>query len=1023
MAVIESLLQFLSTGTLLGALLLLLVLYLLSSGSRSQKEGKEPPGPKPLPLLGNLLTLDLKRPFDTFCELSKTYGNIFQVFLGPRKTVVLVGYKTVKEALVNYAEEFGDRKIGPGFRIMNDEHGILFSNGENWKEMRRFALSNLRDFGMGKRGSEEKIIEEIQYLKGEFDKFEGKAFDTTQPVNYAVSNIISSIVYGSRFEYTDPRFTEMVDRANENVRVGGSISMWIYDIFPWLGPFLKNKRIIVENIVQSRVEMTKLIKGLLETLNPQDRRGFVDSFLIRKQSEEKSGKKDTYFHDENLMMTVTNLFVAGTDTTGTTLRWGLMLMAKYPHIQDRVQEEIDRVIGGRQPVVEDRKKLPYTDAVIHETQRLANIVPLSLPHITSCDIHFNGYFIKKGTTVIPLLTSVLKDPSEWEKPNSFYPEHFLDEKGQFVRRDAFMPFSAGRRVCLGESLARMELFLFFTSLLQSYRFTTPPGVSGDDLDLKGIVGITLNPSPHKLCAIRRSLMVASGRCLAVKDCKMAVIESLLQFLSAGTLLGALLLILVLYSLSSGSRSQKEGKEPPGPKPLPLLGNLLTLDLKRPFDAFCELSKTYGNMFQVFYGPKKVLVLVGYKTVKQALVNYAEEFKDRDIMPGFWIVSKGHGILFSNGENWKEMRRFALSNLWDFGMGKRGSEEKIIEEIQHLKGGFDKFEGKAFDTTQPVNYAVSNIISSIVYGSRFEYTDPRFTEMVDRTNENIQISGSASMMLYNTFPWLGPFLNSKRIIVRNVLKNRAEMTKLINGLLETLNPQDRRGFVDSFLIRKQSDEQSGKKDSHFHQENLLATVGNLFAAGTDTTGTTLRWGLMLMAKYPHIQDRVQDEIDGVIGRRQPVVDDRKKLPYTDAVIHETQRLANIVPMSLPHKTSCDVHFNGYFIKKGTPVIPLLTSVLKDPNKWEKPNSFYPEHFLDEKGQFVKRDAFMPFSAGRRICLGESLASMELFLFFTSLLQSYRFTTPPGVSGDDLDLKGIVGVTLNPSPHKLCAIRRS
>ncbi|XP_077069889.1 cytochrome P450 2K1-like [Siphateles boraxobius] len=504
MAVIESFLQFLSTGTLLGALLLLLVLYLVSSGSRSQKEGKEPPGPKPLPLLGNLLTLDLKRPFDTFCELSKTYGNIFQVFLGPRKTVVLVGYKTVKEALVNYAEEFGDRNIGPIFRIINKEHGIIFSNGENWREMRRFALSNLRDFGMGKRGSEEKIIEEIQYLKGEFDKFEGNPFDTTQPVNYAVSNIISSIVYGSRFEYTDPQFTEMVNRANENIRVSGSPSMMLYNIFPWLGPFLNSKRIIERNLFKNRAEIMKLITGLLETLNPHDRRGFVDSFLNRKQSDEYSFKKDTHFHLENLLGTVGNLFAAGTDTTGTTLRWGLMLMAKYPHIQYRVHEEIDRVIGGRQPTVEDRKKLPYTDAVIHETQRLANIVPLNLPHETSCDVHFNGYFIKKGTTVVPLLTSVLKDASEWEKPNSFYPEHFLDEKGQFVKRDAFMPFSAGRRVCLGESLARMELFLFFTSLLQSYRFTTPPGVSGDDLDLKGIVGITLNPSPHKLCAIRRS---------------------------------------------------------------------------------------------------------------------------------------------------------------------------------------------------------------------------------------------------------------------------------------------------------------------------------------------------------------------------------------------------------------------------------------------------------------------------------------------------------------------------------------
>ncbi|XP_059414953.1 cytochrome P450 2K1-like [Carassius carassius] len=504
MAVVESLLQFSSTGTLLGALLLLMGLYLLSSGSKSQTEGKEPPGPKPLPLLGNLLNLDLTRPFDSFCELSKTYGNIFQVFLGPKKMVVLVGYKTVKEALVNHAEEFGDRDIAPSFRIMNDENGIIFSNGDNWKEMRRFALSNLRDFGMGKRGSEEKIIEEIQYLKGEFDKFEGKPFDTTQPVNYAVSNIISSIVYGSRFEYTDPRFTEMVDRANENIRISGSLSILLYNIFPWLGPLLKNKRIFVKNIIQNREQVMKLIKALLETLNPVDRRGFVDSFLIRKQNDVKSGKTDSYFHEENLMMSVTNLFVAGTDTTGTTLRWGLMLMAKYPHLQDRVQEEIDRVIGGRQPVVEDRKKLPYTDAVIHETQRLANILPLNLPHMTSCDVTFNGYFIKKGTTVVPLLTSVLKDPSEWEKPNSFYPEHFLDEKGQFVKRDAFMPFSAGHRMCLGESLARMELFLFFTSLLQSYRFTTAPGVSGDELDLKGVVGITLNPSPHKLCAIRRS---------------------------------------------------------------------------------------------------------------------------------------------------------------------------------------------------------------------------------------------------------------------------------------------------------------------------------------------------------------------------------------------------------------------------------------------------------------------------------------------------------------------------------------
>uniref|UniRef100_A0A673CL79 Cytochrome P450 2K1-like n=1 Tax=Sphaeramia orbicularis TaxID=375764 RepID=A0A673CL79_9TELE len=151
----------------------------------------------------------------------------------------------------------------------------------------------------------------------------------------------------------------------------------------------------------------------------------------------------------------------------------------------------------------DRKNLPFTDAVIHETQRLANIVPMALPHKTSEDVTFQGYFIKKGTTVYPLLTSVLYDESEWEKPYSFNPAHFLDKDGKFVKRDAFMPFSAGRRICLGESLARMELFLFFTSILQHFRFTPPPGVKEEDLDLTPQVGFTLSPSLHKICAVCR----------------------------------------------------------------------------------------------------------------------------------------------------------------------------------------------------------------------------------------------------------------------------------------------------------------------------------------------------------------------------------------------------------------------------------------------------------------------------------------------------------------------------------------
>uniref|UniRef100_A0A673AUP6 Cytochrome P450 2K1-like n=1 Tax=Sphaeramia orbicularis TaxID=375764 RepID=A0A673AUP6_9TELE len=476
--------------------------------------------------------------------------------------------------------------------------------------------------------------------------------------------------------------------------------------------------------------------------------------------------------------------------------------------------------------------------------------------------------------------------------------------------------------------------------------------------------------------------------------------------------------LLFYSFSS----KKKRQEPPGPRPLPLIGNLLQVDLKRLDWSLFNLSKTHGSVFTVYVGLKKVVVLAGYSTVKQALVNHAEVFRDREITPIFDDLTKGYGILFSNGKTWKEMRHFALTTLKDFGMGKRISEERIVEECHYLLTEFEQHKGKAFDNAQIVSYAVSNIISALMFGKRFEYTDPLLQSMVERDHEIIYLTGTAAIQIYNVVPWLGRWLKNWRDLMHNTEVNKEEMRRIIADLKETLNPDICRGFVDVFLIRKQSLEESNIMDSQYHDENLLYSVTNLFAAGTDTVGSTLRWCLLLMAKYPHIQDQVQEEVDRVVGSRQVRVEDRKMMPYTDAVIHETQRYANIAPLSIPLKTSRDVTFQGYFIKEGTAVFPLLTSVLYDESEWESPHTFNPSHFLDKDGKFIRRDAFIPFSAGRRACLGESLAKMELFLFVTSLLQRFRFTPPPGVTEDDLDLTPVVGFTLTPSPHQLCAISR-
>ncbi|KAL7388151.1 hypothetical protein ABVT39_008213 [Epinephelus coioides] len=502
MEILDLFLQSTSSVSLLGSLVVLLLIYFISTFSfRFQQDRTEPPGPKALPLLGNLLQFDLKTPHNTLMKLSKKYGSVFTVYMGPKKVVVLAGYKTVKEALINFAEEFGDRDPMQIMIEFSQGHGITWSNGEIWKEMRRFAVMNLKDFGMGKKACEDKIIEECHRLIEVLKKFKGEALDTTQPIYYAVSNIICSMVYGNRFEYDDPQFTYMLECMRTRVKLAGSPSIQVYNLFPWFFKWVANRKEFHQMNVFNRKQNIEIFNSLKKTLNPQMCRGFVDAFLVRKQNLEESGITNSQFHNENLMVTVLNLFGGGTNTTATTMRWALMLMAKYPKIQDQVQEELSRVIGSRQVQVEDRKNLHFTNAVIHETQRLANIAPMGLPHRATKDVTFQGYFIKKGTTVCPLLASVLFDESEWENPHSFYPAHFLDKDGKFVKREAFMAFSAGRRVCPGESLARMELFILFVTLLQHFRFTPPPGVSEDELDLNTPGSLMRYPTRHKLCAV------------------------------------------------------------------------------------------------------------------------------------------------------------------------------------------------------------------------------------------------------------------------------------------------------------------------------------------------------------------------------------------------------------------------------------------------------------------------------------------------------------------------------------------
>ncbi|XP_050410871.1 cytochrome P450 2B4 [Patella vulgata] len=464
-----------------------------------------PPGPRfTLPILGDMLYLKGEEDLRVVARrLRKEYGDICSAYFGSKLFIFLNSYGVIKEALVKNGDIFSNRPSLFWLDLLNQRKGIGQSQGQPWKEQRKFALETLREFGFGRTILEDKIHEEIGYLVEVIRQENGEKFDMFRLSQKGVSNIISSMVYGKRFEYDDPVFTGFLGELESLFQTIGFGS--VLNVFPFLR-YLPGDLFKYHSVLNSLdfIKGNIIIPSINEHMKNFDE-NHVDDYIctyIREMKKVSKTGQPSYLNEDQLVASIFDLFVAGTETTSTTILWTILYFLHHPNIQDKCYKEIQDVVGsGRPPSVKDKPSLPYVEAVILEVLRKANIALAGIPHAVNEDTRFHGYQFPKDAIIIPNLDAVLTDDKIWGDADVFRPERFIDSNGQVIKKDELIPFSTGRRICLGESLAKMELFLFVTTLVQRFEFKP---VDQDNLPtLQGVVGITHAPAKYQVRALPR----------------------------------------------------------------------------------------------------------------------------------------------------------------------------------------------------------------------------------------------------------------------------------------------------------------------------------------------------------------------------------------------------------------------------------------------------------------------------------------------------------------------------------------
>ncbi|GMH20228.1 hypothetical protein Nepgr_022069 [Nepenthes gracilis] len=487
------------------AILIVVICYLLNQRLRF----KLPPGPKPWPVVGNLYDIKPVR-FRCFYEWSKIYGPIISVWFGSTLNVVVSNSELAKEVLKEHDQQLADRhRSRSAAKFSRDGKDLIWADyGPHYVKVRKvctlelFSPKRLEALRPIREDEVSAMIESI-YKDSTNPDNHGKSMVVKKYLGGVAFNNITRLAFGKRFVNSegimDEQGLEFKAIVANGLKLGASLAMaehipWLRWMFP-----LEEEAFAKHNARRDHLTRAIMAEHTVARQKSGDtKQHFVDALLTLKEKYDLS--------EDTIIGLLWDMITAGMDTTAISVEWAMAELIKNPRVQQKVQEELDQVIGHERIMTEvDFFNLPYLQAVTKEALRLHPPTPLMLPHRANTNVKIGGYDIPKGANVHVNVWAVARDPKVWQDPLEFRPERFFEEDVDLKGHDfRLLPFGAGRRVCPGAQLGINLVTSMLGHLLHHFNWSPPDGIKPEDIDMSENPGlVTYMSSPLQAVPLPR----------------------------------------------------------------------------------------------------------------------------------------------------------------------------------------------------------------------------------------------------------------------------------------------------------------------------------------------------------------------------------------------------------------------------------------------------------------------------------------------------------------------------------------